>query len=98
MSLVDVQQVLGGFPDLLNQQDEQGSTCLMRACEFGKLDVVQYLLSMGADLELATNDVILNVLLPVSVFSSHVSTRIFLSLLLSIACGAGWSQFFTFSC
>ncbi len=58
-SVADVKKSLKDFPNQLNEIRD-GKTCLMNACEDGRLEVVQFLLSLGADMEIgASNEVFL---------------------------------------
>ena len=43
-------------PDLLNLQDNEGQTGLHYAASCGHCDIVQYLLSQGADQSICDND------------------------------------------
>ena len=50
-NLEGIQEVLGNTSDFLNVKDERGSTPLLLAAYYGHLEVVQYLLAAGADID-----------------------------------------------
>jgi len=50
-NIANIRAILSGQPDLVNAKDEKGSTLLHLACNKGNLEVVEFLIEKGADIE-----------------------------------------------